>query len=154
MLDDKVRILFVEDEAIYVNLIPDFFLGNPSVEVTVATSKEEARSIIANASPSFDIIVLDWWLSHPETYQPETSADLIDYIRNDVKTLAMLVIFTSYDVSEVEPKALGVPVLSKNMKGYLKEKMNEAIRGKSMAVEAIRAIRLQLDKLVKRGSYD
>jgi len=145
-IDEVVRILFVEDDSVFKAIISDFFAGNEKVYVRVASSIDEAMETLSSEDLYYDIVVLDWWMTHPKTLRQETTKGIIQYLK-EKESAALMVVFTSYDHETTTEDTLGVPVVGKNLRSYLKEQIDIAIRSKGEIVEALKVIQESIDFL-------
>ncbi len=144
-IDETVRILFVEDDSVFKAVISEFFSDNEKVYVRVASSIEEAKNCLNASGVKYDIVVLDWWMTHPVTLKQETTLEIIKLLK-ERDSKALTVVFTSYDDTTTE-HTLGVPVVGKHLRTYLKEQIDIAVRSKKEIVEALKVIQESVDFL-------
>jgi CheY-like chemotaxis protein len=126
------RFLIVEDDpptlAALALLIRTEF---PDAEITVAASLSEARSLVSQTHPQYDVAILDVRLQEGPGKQPETDVNLCRHIAKYQKAARVIHITAHADETSVRRhiedfhSQVEAPWFSKSEEGYAGELLND-----------------------------
>lgn len=147
MNNTKIKVLYVEDEAITRSFLRDV-LQQDSIEVFTAKTVPSAIAAIDEsvlAGCSFDVIVLDWWVQDPDDYEMKTTESVLRHLSEN-RIMALTVVYTS-DSEVDESKTLGVPVIRKGNHDFLKRNIERIINEKKNLLLTLKSIRSSINKI-------
>ena len=139
-----LRVLFVDDEPTIRRTMSMLLRKEEFIDIDLASDISEGISLIDQAKVEgweYDLLVLDWWVNDAKNLSIKTTLPIIQHARSSGHK-SLMVVFTSDTEDNVNSNTTeGVPVVRKDLKTALRDKIIEVSRQKIQAVESLKVLR-------------